>query len=503
MKRTDLTTVDHTLDEPREMGIGDEPITVTILWHPDVGRIGAQAVFPSARTTLLLDRNEPTFCDEHPLADQRISRAPLQLVPQPDDAFQVWPSRPGMRFILDGADGQGGERIGPGDLDRGVRLGLGRGALLLLSRGRAPGRDPGFGLVGASHDLARITMRIRALSARSEPVLITGASGTGKELMARALHRAGPRSGGPFNAVNLAALAPGTAPSQLFGHRRGAFTGADRSHPGFFAESDGGTLLLDEVGACPTDVQAQLLRVLENAEIQPVGGTVRRVDVRVVAATDSAIEARLNDEDFRAPLYFRLARSTLHIPPLRLRPADVAVQLVHFLRLALRERDLEHRLEPANALTVPWLGSDVMEAALGHSWPGNTRELIGVADRLADLYGDRTRCGIPEFIRIGQRPSMEAVPSPDAAVISGDASVEEVLQEHGYQLSAAARALGISVPTLRRRMAAQGIPRAQDLSREHIAAVTAEAGDLDQAANRLRVSAHALKLRMKALDIAD
>mgnify|MGYP002640236560 CR=1 FL=1 len=505
MGTPDLTTLDHTIDDRSLSGDGSVPLAVTLLWHPDPKRIGYRAQVLLGRTPLHISRSEPLFPDERPLDDPRISRSPLQLVPQPGGGLQLWPSGPSVRFTIDGEAGQGGEQVALEDLQRGVVLGLGRGALLLLQLGEAATASRNFGLVGASVALSRIAQRIDTLAQRPEPLLITGPSGTGKELVARAVHRAGPRADKPFVAVNLAALAPGTAPSQLFGHERGAFTGAGRAHQGFFVEADGGTLLLDEVGACPPEVQSQLLRALESSEIQPVGGAVRKVDVRVLAATDSVIEDRLCEDDFRAPLYFRLARSKLHIPPLRRRPADIAVQLVHFLRIALHGFGAGERLRPAPPHAAPWLSRDVMEAVLAHGWPGNTRELISVAGELAERFGSEPVCGLPHFIRIGPRVPG---PRPESTLAQRPAPcesspVEGVLRAHGYQLGPSARALGIGVATLRRRMAALDLPRAQELGPDQIRAALDKHPDSNSAAVHLRVSAHGLKLRMKELGLGD
>jgi len=505
MSTPDLTTLDHTIDDRSLVGDGSVPLAVTLLWHPDPKRIGYRAQLMLGRTPLHISRSEPQFPDERSLDDPRISRSPLQLVPQPDGGLQLWPSGPSVRFTIDGEAGQGGEHIALEDLQRGVVLGLGRGALLLLQLGEAAATSRNFGLVGASVALTRIAQRIDTLAQRPEPLLITGPSGTGKELVARAVHRAGPRADKPFVAVNLAALAPGTAPSQLFGHERGAFTGAGRAHKGFFVEADGGTLLLDEVGACPPEVQSQLLRALESSEIQPVGGAVRKVDVRVLAATDSVIEDRLCEDDFRAPLYFRLARSKLYIPPLRRRPADIVVQLVHFLRIALHGFGAGDRLRPAPARAAPWLGRDVVQAALVHSWPGNTRELISVAGELAERFGNEPVCGLPRFIRIGPRISRSHPEPPlgPRSTAPDPSPVESTLRAHGYQLGPSAKALGIGVATLRRRMAALDIPRAQDLESDQIRAALGSHPDSISAATSLRVSAHGLKLRMKELGLGD
>src|SRR4029077_13886298 len=165
------------------------------------------------------------------------------------------------------------------------------------------------------------------------PVLISGESGTGKELVARAIAAAGVRAGRPFVAVNMAALPPSTAPSELFGHRAGAFTGAARQRSGFFAQADGGTLFLDEIATAGLDVQAMLLRALETGETQPLGGeSSERVDVRVVAATDEDLHRAMREGRFREALYHRLSACEITLTPLRERRDDLGRLLLHFVR---------------------------------------------------------------------------------------------------------------------------------------------------------------------------
>ncbi len=314
MSNPDLTTFDRTADGEAYAPEGPASLTVTILWHRDPTRIGAHAQLPMDGGPVHLSRTGPVFSDGAPLDDPQISRKLLQLVPQADASLRLWPAEPRLRYDLPGKTRTGGEHLEAEQLAQGALLGLGRGALLLLRHGDAPQREPGFGLVGASPALCDIGQRIHTVAPLGLPTLVTGPTGTGKELVARAIHQASQRHQGPFVSVNLAALAPGTAPSQLFGHCRGAFTGASAAHPGYFGEADGGTLLLDELGACPAEVQAQLLRALESGEIQPVGGSVRTVDVRVVAATDTVTAERPGESGVSAPLFFRMARTRIATP---------------------------------------------------------------------------------------------------------------------------------------------------------------------------------------------
>jgi two-component system nitrogen regulation response regulator GlnG len=200
-------------------------------------------------------------------------------------------------------------------------------------------------------------------------VLITGESGTGKELVARAVHANSPRRDKPFLPVHLAALNPNLVESELFGHAKGAFTGADRSRPGLLALDDGGTVFLDELADIPLHVQAKLLRVLERQEVLPVGGTeVQRVNVRVVSATHADLSAEVAAGRFRHDLFFRLNVYPIHLPALRDRADDIPLLAEHFLR-----RFADRSMLPA----------DTVEYLKGRSWPGNVRELRNALEHAA------------------------------------------------------------------------------------------------------------------------
>ena len=210
-------------------------------------------------------------------------------------------------------------------------------------------------------------------------VLITGESGTGKEVLARAIHRMSPRAERSFVAINCAAIPEHLLESELFGHAKGAFTGATADRAGLFELAHEGTLLLDEVGDLPLELQAKLLRALEEGEIRRVGGREpRKVDVRVLAATAKALEQAVEKGEFRADLFYRLNVVRLHVPPLRERPEDIPALLAHFARQAAQRLGHTVSVTP-NAL-----------AALSHhQWPGNVRELRNAVERAAVLGGDR------------------------------------------------------------------------------------------------------------------
>ncbi|GAB6083900.1 hypothetical protein JCM30471_28140 [Desulfuromonas carbonis] len=236
------------------------------------------------------------------------------------------------------------------------------------------GADPGAaGLVGTSPGLQEVLRKIQLYAFSEAPVVVTGETGTGKELVARALHRQSPRSGREFVAVNCTAIAEELLESELFGHEKGAFTGALRSHRGRFERADRGTLFLDEIGDMPLRTQAKLLRVLEDGRIERVGSeTPLLVDVRVVAATNVALEQAVGQGRFRADLYHRLSVLRIHLPPLRERREDIPLLVGHFLA------EFNARYQRALRRLTP----EAVGLLQAYLWPGNVRELRNVLERV-------------------------------------------------------------------------------------------------------------------------
>ena len=227
-------------------------------------------------------------------------------------------------------------------------------------------------IVHGSPEMRQVLEHLRKAAAAPVPVLITGETGTGKELIARALHAESPRHAAPFLAVNCSAIPGGLLESELFGHARGAFTGADRSRRGLFGAADGGTLLLDEIGDMPVELQPKLLRVLQEGEIRPIGESRSRpVDVRVLAATAADLQQAVAAGRFREDLYYRLAVLTIELPPLRRRREDITALVNAYLpRLAARFKRPE-----------PELTERALAALEEHAWPGNVRDLLNVLEK--------------------------------------------------------------------------------------------------------------------------
>jgi two-component system response regulator HydG len=232
------------------------------------------------------------------------------------------------------------------------------------------------GIVGQSPPMQRVYDVLQQVSSSNATVLILGESGTGKELVARAIHTNSPRKDRPFVAVNCAALSQGLIESELFGHVKGAFTGAIAAKEGMLVYADGGTLFLDEVGDMPLETQAKLLRVLETREVQPVGGNAtRKVDVRVVAATNRELRALVSEGKFRGDLLFRLQVVTITLPPLRERPGDVPLLLDHFLTALASEHG-----RPVRGITP-----EARALLVRYAWPGNVRELRNALETMVLL----------------------------------------------------------------------------------------------------------------------
>lgn len=338
--------------------------------------------------------------------------------------------------------------------------------------------DPGIPLVGRSPAMQEVYRVIARVVANDLTVLISGESGTGKELVARAIHDMGPRRRAPFVALNMAAIPRELIEAELFGHERGAFTGAASRVAGKFEQASGGTLFLDEIGDMPMEAQTRLLRVLQSGEFTTVGGArTIRVDVRIVAATNKDLASLVAANAFREDLFYRLNVVPVTLPSLRERRQDVPLLARHFLDRAA-ERGLSRKR----------LSTDAMAALETHDWPGNVRELENLMRRIAALSRDQT-VGMEEVrAMLGDATLANAVlpdPDPDleAAVrarlsrmerdepramddgtlyerIIGEVErplIVAMLARHGQNQLRAARALGINRNTLRKRLDTLGI----------------------------------------------
>jgi transcriptional regulator with PAS, ATPase and Fis domain len=321
---------------------------------------------------------------------------------------------------------------------------------------RSKARRPFFGMLTAAPEMERVFSIVKKAAQSEASVLLRGETGTGKELLARALHDLSPRSSGPFHALSCAALPASLLESELFGHVRGAFTGAVRDNPGHFRLANKGTLFLDEVAEMPLEVQAKLLRVLETHTVIPVGGQEAiSVDVRIVAATHKALRAEVEAGRFRADLMYRLRVVPIFIPPLRERIGDVMLLAEHFIA----------QMNQRGRRRITSIAPEAAQALLHHDWPGNVRELrnvieyafvIGESDALtpADLPPELN--GIPPVVAPTAAPP---APLPLRALSEQEelARIKQALQRAGGHPGEAAALLRISRVTLWRRMRKLGL----------------------------------------------
>ncbi len=312
-------------------------------------------------------------------------------------------------------------------------------------------------IIGRSPAMAGLLETVAQVAPSEATVLISGESGTGKELIAGALHYNSTRKGGPFVKLNCAAITETLLESELFGHEKGAFTGADRRREGRFFQAHGGSLFLDEVSEMPLTMQVKLLRVLQEREFTRVGGEATvKVDVRLIAATNRDLLEQISRGAFREDLYYRLNVVGLHIPPLRQRKEDIPLLAQHFLEMFAAK----------NRKTIKGFSPQAMDHLIRHRWPGNVRELMNAVERAVVLARS-------EFLTETEFPIIsDSVPTEDAGraaagalSLDGGASLEAVekatilstLEAAGGNKSEAARRLGITRKTLHKKLKAYGV----------------------------------------------
>ncbi|MFH1551034.1 MAG: sigma 54-interacting transcriptional regulator [Planctomycetota bacterium] len=315
-------------------------------------------------------------------------------------------------------------------------------------------------IIGTSGKMQEVFHLLDRVTDSAIPVLVQGESGTGKELCARAIHFNGPRKDKPFVTENCAALTETLLESELFGHVRGAFTGADRDRKGLFEIADGGTLFLDEVADMSPAMQAKLLRAIEAGEIRPVGGkTIAKVDVRIVATSNKDLKKMVEAGEFREDLFYRLNVVTVNLPPLRERREDIPLLVDHFLAQAVRESGQQKRRIDRKCVAL----------MTEYDWPGNIRELENEIKRLVALSSDTiTPVLLSERIRPGKAPAAAPVEIGEGGLKDAVQKIVEsvergmilkVLEETGWRKSEAARRLKISRPTLDAKIEAYKIKK--------------------------------------------
>jgi DNA-binding NtrC family response regulator len=313
---------------------------------------------------------------------------------------------------------------------------------------------PGFGgLIGVSMKMQRVYKMMEKVSQHEYPVLILGESGTGKELVARSIHFSGPRKDRPFAPVDCSSLVPTLIESELFGYVKGAFTGAMQAKQGLLEAAHGGTLFLDEIGDMPVDLQAKLLRALQEREIKPVGSTERRrINVRIIAATNRDLESAIRTGAFRQDLYFRLNVVQLKLPPLRDRKSDIPILVTAFL---------EKFSDPQ--APVRTISEDAMRRLIAYDWPGNVRELENAIERAVAL-GSGPILHVADLPSNLQFPTTERAPEKDEILPLEELerrAILRTLRETSGDKLAAARMLGIGKTTLYRKLKQYNVEHAE------------------------------------------
>ncbi len=324
-------------------------------------------------------------------------------------------------------------------------------------------------IVGESPVMRQLLALVERVAASDATVLILGESGTGKELLARTLHRVGPRADQPFVAFDCSALAPSLLEAELFGHEKGAFTGAGKARRGLFREAHGGTIFLDEIGDVAPSIQNKLLRVLQEREIKPVGGDrFVQVDVRVVAATNKDLKQLVARGEFREDLYWRLAVVPIQVPPLRERKEDIPLLAAHILA---RRRGAA---KTVGGRYPTQISSGAMQRLLAYHWPGNIRELENVLSRAAILCdGDRIRSDDLDLVGLpGGAAAQAGAALPEGKTLTAagvdavraveKAALEAALAREGGSPAKAARVLGISRASIYNKIKEYGIHAAEE-----------------------------------------
>jgi two-component system nitrogen regulation response regulator GlnG len=492
---------DFTLTTPlSDLGRASRPLlALTIVWHPDIGRVGEQFVDAGSAAELTLNRYAPLFRrpggDGLGLGHGGISRDPLRIVREAGDAVRMTVPASRMTVELNGRVVEGELRFDAGQVAAGQVLTLGGAVVLCLHwMDCLPRQNPVPGLAGVGSAAIALRDQIRMVAPTDLPVLLLGETGTGKDIAARAIHALGERKAALVS-VNMATLSESLAAADLFGAVRGAYTGAQAERKGLFAEADGATLFLDEIGNAPASVQPMLLRVLEGGVYRPLGSSQdRSSSARLIAATDQDLDTA----EFNQALLRRLEGFVIQMPPLRARREDIGVLVLHVLQ--------GHG--PAAALPAGL----VAEFAC-YDWPGNVRQLAQALKRAVLLAGNGMVPRFEQLVRLpaaaGSAARVEArveihEPSPAQMLrrkpseLSEDA-VLDAMARHGWTILAAAKALGVSRPTMYKLLdghsrirPAERIP-ADEIER----ALHASAGDVARCAALLQTPAEALRRHLR------
>lgn len=522
------------MEQPASFTSQNSRYALTIAYHHDWLRIGATAYLDalSQGAPASLSRSEPAFQVPHAsqtftLDDRYISRKPLS-IQKLNGRLLLTPHPEGSEVRVDGIVVRAPLYVFEDKLQSGVVIELAQRVILVL-HSLSPDRNSGslHQMLGVSEGIENVRRAIDRVADLNVPVLIRGETGTGKELVASALHNASPRKRRPLLAVNVAAIPESLAIAELFGVRKGSFTGASSDKPGYFVQANGSTLFLDEIGDAPDEVQVALLRALETGEIRAVGASeTTKVDVRLIAATDANLEDKLHSQDFRNPLLQRLAGFEIWLPRLTQRKADIGLLLAEFLRFELGSIQ-EDRHWQSLTPDSERLWYSFFRHSLEFHWPGNIRQMRNIARQVAIHNRMSNLTCIPARIEamLLERPTPAILEAAAQHTIQAEDQSEpdtieptaprrkpstisetellQALEQHRWDLKNTANSLNISRAALYKMIEANpNVRKAGDISVDELTRCYRQCcGNLDEMVERLKVSKAALKRRINELAI--
>jgi DNA-binding NtrC family response regulator len=507
-----MNDADLTLTSPVTRILQDENplLCLTILWHPELERIGEQTIFTGQN--LSLSRYHPLFCKPEqpglPLGHGGISRSPLELAIDMQGGVTITVPAGRMQVELDGREIQGNHYLQPEQISNGTILGLGRAVLLCLHWLTAlPKNNAIDGLIGVGSSTQKVRDLIRQVAATDATVLLLGETGTGKEVVAQAIHSLSLRKHKPLVNVNMAALNDDLAAADLFGAAKGAYTGAQTARNGFFQEAEDATLFLDEIGNAPASVQPMLLRVLETGDYRPLGATKDlTTTARIIAATDQD----LYGGGFNPALLRRLESFVINLPPLRNRREDLGVLIMHLMQ------------SPSlNNIANKNLSFSLLTQFALYDWPGNIRQLrhflkralLGMANNETPAFSSLIDSP-PQRVTYSAEPTNAcSTPTPTPTPSStekqtrkklNELTEEDVinaLEDNEWNIQSAAQALGISRPSMYKLMnESPNIRRIEKISvREIQQAWQASNNNIQACASLLKTPAEALRKHLRGL----
>jgi DNA-binding NtrC family response regulator len=517
-----MTPADADLTLPSILAaLGDTPacldLVLTIIFHPDTSRIGYKSIVPLQKGTdpWVLGRNSPTFNGDTGLAskaleDRHVSRVALQFVYQ-KKRLMVRRFESASRCCIGSTEVQDSVELRWDKLLKGVPIMLAHSIVLMLrlAKRRAvqvPLGGQGNALRGGSACIEAIHQQVIHAAKSDVDVMIRGETGTGKELVATAIHRASGRAEAPMVSVNMAAIPSELAAAALFGSSRGAFTGADRATLGYFEQAQGGSLFLDEIGETSLEVQPLLLRALQQREIQVVGGVIKRIDVRVISATDAALDAV--GCDFKAALRHRLGAFEIVLPPLREHPEDIGELLLYFLQGSAAEAQRSEVLPQAQSAE-----RDIAAWALlffrfvSYSWPGNVRELANFSRQI--ILASEKNLTLNDHLYSALFSSSGKPHSADSSTARrkiddiDDAAFDQAMVSNGCEALRVALQLGVSRSAVYRRIKTSIRYRlATDIPLDELQSMLIQHdGDSIIVARQLQVSVKSLRCHLRNLHL--